>query len=167
MSKRYFLGLDRDDTLMADAVFPNDPDKVKLIPGAADSVLSLTKIGFVPAIISNQSGIARGIITQAQADAVHEEFARQFQEATGLSLQGYYCPHMPDGGCACRKPGVELLQRAAKDLDLIDAHGVMIGDKPTDAEAGTNAGYVGIQYRNNWPEIVEQCRGLVEEWNRE
>src|SRR5215210_2961714 len=106
------LFLDRDGTLMEDVGYPNDPAAVRLLPGAADAVRELVGFGYVPAVVSNQSGLARGLITPDQADAVHRRFVELFEEASGVRLPAYYCPHGPDDGCDCRKPKTALLCRA-------------------------------------------------------
>jgi histidinol-phosphate phosphatase family protein len=130
------LLLDRDGTLMPDVGYPNDPSLVSLMPGSAQAVRQLATVGYVPAVVSNQSGLARGRIMPAQAEAVHQEFVRQFQAESGLVLPCFYCPHGPDDGCACRKPKTGLLQQAARELGLVGHRSVMIGDKPSDVAAG-------------------------------
>jgi len=130
------LLLDRDGTLMEDVGYPNDPARVRLIPGAAGAVRELAAAGFVPAVVSNQSGLARGLIIPAQAAAVHERFVALFAAESGVRLPCYYCPHGPGDGCGCRKPRPGLLERAAADLGLAARGAVMVGDKPSDAAAG-------------------------------
>src|SRR5262249_49479870 len=98
------LFLDRDGTLMADVGYPKDPADVRLLPRAAEAVREMVSLGFVPAVVSNQSGLARGFITQEQATAVHERFVSLFEAKSGVRLPCYYCPHGPDDGCDCRKP---------------------------------------------------------------
>ena len=78
--------MDRDGTLMVDVGYPNDPDTVRLIPGAAEAVREMVKLGAVPAVVSNQSGIARGRITRDQAMAVHDRFVDLFEAASGVKL---------------------------------------------------------------------------------
>ncbi|MDB4962304.1 MAG: gmhB [Myxococcales bacterium] len=91
-------------------------------------------------IISNQSGIARGKITEAEAEAVHARVIELFA-ASGVTFAGsYYCPHAPDAGCRCRKPAPGMLLDAAAELGLDLATSVMVGDKVSDLEAGRAAG---------------------------
>lgn len=150
MNRRALLFLDRDGTLMADVGYPNDPTQVRLLPGAADAVRGLADLGFVPVVVSNQSGMARGLITPAQADAVHGRFVSTFREASGLTLPCYYCPHGPDDGCDCRKPAPGLLLRAASEQGMVGMPGVMVGDKPSDGDAGRAAGYDGLLFAGDW-----------------
>ncbi len=132
----HLLLLDRDGTLMVDVGYPADPGRVRLVRGAADAVRGLTAAGYVPAVVSNQSGLARGLITPDQAVAVHTRFVGLFADRSGVLLPCYYCPHGPDDGCGCRKPAVGLLRRAAEDHKMVGAPTVMVGDKPADAAAG-------------------------------
>lgn len=145
MRRETLLLLDRDGTLMEDVGYPNDAATVRLVPGAADAVRELVQRGFVPAIVSNQSGIARGIVTTEQAKAVHDRFIVMFEDASGVRLPAFYCPHGPDDGCDCRKPEIGLLRRAAVELDKVGRPAVMIGDKTSDVEAGRRFGACAIR----------------------
>jgi D-glycero-D-manno-heptose 1,7-bisphosphate phosphatase len=136
---RRALFLDRDGTLIVDVGYPRDPEAVELVDGAADALRALQQ-GWALVVISNQSGIGRGLISEQQATAVHERFVARFA-ALGVRFAGfYYCPHAPDAGCACRKPAPGLLRDAAAELGLDLARSVMIGDKASDIEAGRAAG---------------------------
>ncbi len=152
------LLLDRDGTLMVDTVYPNNPAAVRLLPHAANAVRDLVARGFVPAVVSNQSGIARGKITPAQAAAVHARFVELFAAESGVRLPCFYCPHGPDDGCDCRKPRPGLLRQAAESLDMIDRPAVMIGDNPTDVEAGRAFGATAYLFHPDagWPDLVRQ-----------
>lgn len=158
MSGPTLLLLDRDGTLMVDVGYPNDPAQVQLLPGAAEAVRELVRVGFVPAVVSNQSGLARGLISPEQAEAVHDRFVEQFEAASGVQLRCFYCPHGPDDGCACRKPNPGLLHRAAADLGLIGVPGIMIGDKLSDVEAGRAAGLDGLLFQGDWPATLHEIR---------
>jgi histidinol-phosphate phosphatase family protein len=133
------LFLDRDGTLIVDVGYPRDPALVEPLPGALDALRDLQR-RYALVIISNQSGLARGLITAAEAAAVHARTVDLFS-AGGVAFAGaYYCPHAPDAACRCRKPAPGLLLDAARDLDLDLASSIMIGDKPSDLEAGRAAG---------------------------
>lgn len=134
------LLLDRDGTLMDDVGYPNDPAAVRLLPGAADAVATLHRRGYIPAVVSNQSGLARGLITPAEAQAVHERFHELFLAASGLRLPCFYCPHGPDDGCSCRKPQPGLLAIAAAELKMTGRPALMVGDKLSDVQAGIQYG---------------------------
>ena len=139
MSHRRALFLDRDGTLIVDVGYPKDPAQVELVAGAAETLRGLQR-EWALVVVSNQSGIGRGLITEAQATAVHERFVAVYA-AAGVRFTGfYYCPHAPGAGCACRKPAPGLLVDAARELELDLARSIMIGDKPSDLEAGRAAG---------------------------
>ena len=132
--------LDRDGTVIYDVGYPKDPELVQLIPGAADALATLKKQGFLLAIVSNQSGIGRGLVTEERALLVHQQFISCLAES-GVEVDGaYYCPHAPSDGCTCRKPSPQMLLRAAKELAIDLSSSWMIGDKISDISAGQKAG---------------------------
>jgi histidinol-phosphate phosphatase family protein len=137
--RRPALFIDRDGTLITDVGYPRDPARVEPLPGVFDALRAL-QASFALVIISNQSGLGRGIITQAEASAVHDRVVEVFGRA-GIEFAGaYYCPHAPEAGCTCRKPAPGLLLDAARDLGLDLAGSVMLGDKASDVAAGLAAG---------------------------
>ena len=150
--KRY-LFLDRDATLVRDTVYPRDPAAVELLPGAPAAVGDLARRGFVCAVVSNQSGVARGFITPAEASAVSERFVELFAAASGVTLPCWYCFHGPADGCDCRKPKPGLLLLAARHFGQpIGPESVTVGDKPTDLDAGRAAGCgLAVLYEGDWP----------------
>jgi D-glycero-D-manno-heptose 1,7-bisphosphate phosphatase len=136
---RRALFVDRDGTLIADVGYPRDPALVEPLPGAIDALRALGA-RFALVIVSNQSGLGRGLITEAEARAVHDRVIDVFARA-GIGFAGaYYCPHAPEAGCPCRKPAPGLLLDAARELGLDLASSVMIGDKASDVAAGRAAG---------------------------
>jgi histidinol-phosphate phosphatase family protein len=142
--RRAAVFLDRDGTLIKDMNYPSDPTEVTAIPGAAEALHQLQATGFALVVVSNQSGVGRGFITEAQAAAVDTQFREVFRQA-GIAFDGvYYCPHSPEAGCDCRKPLPGLLHRAAEDLDLSLADSFLIGDKIEDGQAAQAAGAVGV-----------------------
>jgi len=139
VSLRRALFLDRDGTLIVDVGYPKDAEQVELVGGAAEALRELQR-EWALVVVSNQSGIGRGLITEAQAAAVHQRFVAAFA-AAGVRFAGfYYCPHAPEAGCACRKPAPGLVVDAARELELDLARSILIGDKPSDLEAGRAAG---------------------------
>jgi D-glycero-D-manno-heptose 1,7-bisphosphate phosphatase len=138
MSRRA-LFLDRDGTLIVDQRYPRDPELVQLLPGVAE-VLREMQRHWLLVIVSNQSGIARGIISAEEATAVHDRMVAMFA-AEGVAFAGvYYCPHMPGISCDCRKPSPGMLHTASRELGIDLKQSVMIGDKASDVEAGRFAG---------------------------
>ena len=143
------LFLDRDGTLIVDVGYPRDPAQVELLPGAVASLRDLER-DWALVIVSNQSGIGRGLISPAQAEAVDAR-VRELFAAAGISFAGvYYCPHAPDAGCACRKPRPGMLEQAAREHDLDLAASVIVGDKPSDVEAGRAVGARGVLFEGDW-----------------
>jgi D-glycero-D-manno-heptose 1,7-bisphosphate phosphatase len=128
--------VDRDGTVIEDPGYLSDPDCVRLVRGAADGLRALGDRGFRLVVVSNQSGIARRLITEEQAAAVHERFVDELARR-GVHLDDVrYCPHAPEAGCARRKPLPGLLVDAADELGVDLARSFMVGDKPSDMEAG-------------------------------
>jgi histidinol-phosphate phosphatase family protein len=151
------LFLDRDGTLVEDVGYPRDPTAVRLLPGAAEALRRVAEAGFALVIVSNQSGVGRGLISRAEAAAVHAEVVRRFAEE-GVSFDGaYYCYHAPEDRCDCRKPAPGLLLRAARELGLNLGRSFMLGDKAIDVAAGVAAGCRGIQLGHeaaDWGRVV-------------
>jgi histidinol-phosphate phosphatase family protein len=134
------LFIDRDGTLIEDVPYNADPARVVLVPGAATAIGSLSAAGYVPIVISNQSGIGRGLFGSA-ALAPMERRINGLLAAEGASIAAfYYCPHAPADGCACRKPQPDMIERAAREHDVDLAGSWMIGDLLDDVEAGKRAG---------------------------
>jgi D-glycero-D-manno-heptose 1,7-bisphosphate phosphatase len=148
--------LDKDGTLVKDIPYNIDVEKLALEPGVADGLRRLSQAGYWLVIVSNQSGLARGLFTEAQLMAVIQKMGFLFQAEAGASLSGfYYCPHHPDGSvaqyaheCTCRKPDPGLLFQAAQELELSLDDSWMIGDILNDIEAGKRAGCRAILIAN-------------------
>lgn len=159
--------LDRDGTLIEDVGYISDPEQVVFLDGAIDALRTLRDLGFALIVVSNQSGIARGLISEQQADAVHRRFLALLEDE-GVGLDAVrYCPHGPDANCSCRKPLPGLLLDAAHDLGIDLAHSVMVGDKADDVEAGRRAGCRTVRFGDDdgadfsapdWPAAVEFIR---------
>ncbi len=139
MSRPWLL-LDRDDTILDDPGYLSDPKGLKFLPGALEGMVRFAQADWPLVVITNQSGLGRGLFTSAQLKAVHEAFEQQLQQA-GVSLTGlYYCPHHPEEGCRCRKPQVLLALRASQEHELCLDQAVVVGDKDSDLELGRRIG---------------------------
>jgi histidinol-phosphate phosphatase family protein len=148
--------LDRDGTLVVERGYLSDPEEIELLPGVAHSLRKLKAAGYPLVVVSNQSGVGRGLFPESR---VHEAMARlrYALRARGVELEAvYFCPHRPDQGCACRKPGTALLERAADDLQLALRRSAMVGDKLLDVETGHNAGALGLLVRTGYGKGEEQ-----------
>jgi len=129
---------DRDGTLMEEVHYCGDPAKVKVYAGVPEALRKLKDAGFLTFIITNQSGIGRGLITEAQYRAVQQELLRQIGE--GLIDATYYCPDPPGVPSLRRKPHPGMVLEAAADFDIDLDRSVFIGDKCADIECGYRAG---------------------------
>jgi D-glycero-D-manno-heptose 1,7-bisphosphate phosphatase len=138
---------DRDGTLVRDPGYLTHPDQVELLDGAAEAVKEVQLLGYKTVVVSNQPGVARGIITEEMLEQVHQRM-RELMSGKGASLDAiYYCPYHPDGSIPryrqdsdWRKPKPGMLLAAAAELDIDLAESWMIGDNARDVEAGRSAG---------------------------
>lgn len=136
--------LDRDGTVIVDRPYQHDPEALAFEAGAAEGLRWLHLRGHRLVVVTNQSGIGRGLFSVEQLDAVHERL-RSMVETAGAKLAGIYaCPHAPEAGCSCRKPEQALMQRASADLGFDPRDSVVIGDKKSDVEFGRRAGATSI-----------------------
>ena len=130
MSRRAVF-LDRDGTIIDDKHYLSRPELVRLIPGAAIAIARLNAAGWLVVVVTNQSGIARGLLTSADYERVHARMV-ELLAAEGAHLDAsYMCPHHPDfgGNCDCRKPGTLLFERAAAEHDLNLSQSSFVGDR--------------------------------------
>jgi histidinol-phosphate phosphatase family protein len=128
--------LDRDGTLVHDVPYNGDPDLVEPVPGARQALDRLRAAGMAVALVSNQSGVARGHLTAEQVEAVNARTAQLLGPFDSVQ----WCPHGPDDGCACRKPATGMLDAAAADLGVAPVDCAFVGDIGSDVEAGLAAG---------------------------
>jgi D-glycero-D-manno-heptose 1,7-bisphosphate phosphatase len=139
--------LDRDGTIIEDPGYLNHPDQVKLLAGASEAIRDLQQLGFRTVVVSNQSGVARGILTEEMLEQIHDRL-RSLLASQGASLDGiYYCPYHPEGvipkyrrDSDWRKPKPGMLLAAAQEMDLDLAASWMIGNNQSDIDAGRSAG---------------------------
>jgi len=154
-AKRPAVFLDRDGTLMRDVDYCGDPKGVDLFGGVPEALRKLKDFGYKLIVITNQSGIARGYFNEEQYRAVEAEVA--LQVGRGLIDATYYCPHLPEDGCKCRKPSPEMIFQAARDHDVDLARSFFIGDKVSDLECGRNAGVKTILVRTGYGSETDGC----------
>jgi histidinol-phosphate phosphatase family protein len=131
---------DRDGTLVHDVPYNGDPGRVAPVADAAATLRRLRDAGLQIGVISNQSGVGRGLISPAQVDAVN----RAVEAAVGPIDTWQVCPHTPEDGCRCRKPAPGLVVRAAQALGVDPWECVVVGDIGSDVEAARNAGAAGL-----------------------
>lgn len=132
--------VDRDGTLNVDLRYLSDPSKLELYRGVGQGVRLLNQHHFLVICVTNQSGIGRGLYTESSVIALHARL-QELLAREGAHLDGvYFCPHAPEAGCACRKPGVALFQQAAEDFGIHLPSSAIIGDRQLDVQAGRTLG---------------------------
>lgn len=145
--RRRAVFLDRDGVLNERAQeheYVRSWAEFRWLPGAREAVAALAGAGFVPIVVSNQRGIARGLLSWEDVREIEAGMQREFEQHGARVAAYYYCPHGADEGCDCRKPAPGLLLRAARDHDLDPGASVMVGDSESDVAAGRAAGCLTI-----------------------
>lgn len=142
MKRQAAVFLDRDGTLIEDPGFLRDPSLVRPLPGAVRAVARLTRAGFLPIIVTNQSGIGRGLISDSEYRAVAARVEAELSAEGGRIAATFHCPHAPaiTGPCGCRKPGTDLYCEASRRFDLELTRCWWVGDRLTDVEPATVLG---------------------------
>jgi D-glycero-D-manno-heptose 1,7-bisphosphate phosphatase len=161
MSRRAVF-LDRDGTINVDVGYPSRWDQITIYPYAYEAVRRLKAAGFLAVVVTNQSGIARGFLTEADLADIHGRMAGEFARR-GVPLDAiYHCPHFPAAGtaadkpnCICRKPGPGMGLRAAAELDIDLGRSYMIGDKADDVLFGANIGATPVLVRTGYGPAAE------------
>jgi D-glycero-D-manno-heptose 1,7-bisphosphate phosphatase len=142
--KRPAVFLDRDGTINEEVGYLSDPEKVALLPGAAEAIVRLKAAGFKLIVLSNQSGVARGYFTEEELAAVNRKLDAALAGKGAAVDAYYYCPHHPRYGemvdCDCRKPNTGMADTAAREHGIDLARSYFVGDKRTDVLLGKNAG---------------------------
>lgn len=144
--------LDRDGTLIEDKGFLGDPAGVVMLPTVVDALHLLHANGYAIVVVSNQSGIARGLIDDDAVRAVNAEIARRLAH-DGVAIDAWYwCSHYGED-CGCRKPAPGLIERAVAehDLDLASGRGAVVGDRGSDVALGHAVGIAGILVPGPYP----------------
>ncbi|MFH1197343.1 MAG: HAD family hydrolase [bacterium] len=187
---QYAVFIDRDGTINYDSGYLGNPDEVKLLDGVAESIAFLKEqFQFLVIVISNQSGVARKLISEDDVKAVNEKINSLLAEYNTKIDAFYYCPYHPDFSpvekAICRKPSPKMIFDAAKDWTIDLNHSYMIGDTLADVECGINAGVKTILVKNNYEteeiislkkqgkcpnfvasNIKEACRFIAEDYRR-
>jgi len=143
--------LDRDGTINVDVGYLSHPDQFTLLPHALEALRLLSDSGLTLVIITNQAGVARGLIPPERLPVIQRAFLGMMR-ANDIPIAGYYsCPHHPEGvlpeyrcECECRKPAPGLLLQAARELDIDVQRSYVVGDKASDVQLAHNAGATGI-----------------------
>jgi D-glycero-D-manno-heptose 1,7-bisphosphate phosphatase len=161
--------LDRDGTVLEEAGYLDRLERLVFFPFAIDAIRLLNRAGYAVVIITNQSGVGRGMYEEAFVVRAHEVVDEQVKAGGGRIDAFYYCPHHPAAeieryrrDCDCRKPAAGMLRAAAADLGLDLSRSFAVGDKWTDVQAGLAAGSKGILVRTGYGRSSEASpRGNV------
>jgi D-glycero-D-manno-heptose 1,7-bisphosphate phosphatase len=162
MNPRPAIFLDRDGVVIEDAHHVGTPDRVRLLPGAAEAIAALNRAGWPVVVVTNQAGVAKGLFPFAAVDRVHAHLREQLAGYRARVEAFYFCPHHPEGEvepfrveCQCRKPQPGMLRRAAAEHGLDLARSWMIGDRVSDLEAGAAVGARTVLVRTGYGAAVD------------
>jgi histidinol-phosphate phosphatase family protein len=147
--------LDRDGTLIEDANYLAEASRVRLLPGAADAVRVLNERDILAIVITNQSGIAQGLLTEVQYEATRDRLVNLMKQAGARIDATFHCPHFPavSGPCECRKPGTLLYRRAAEQFGIDLSASLYVGDRDRDIAPGLSfGGFVRLVPSGSTPE---------------
>ena len=156
MSRRRLILLDRDGVVNQESeAFVKNVGEFHPIPGSYEAIARLSSAGHAIAIVSNQSGLARGLIEPEALQLIHARLRRGVEALGGRIDRIEFCPHLPDAACPCRKPRPALLARAASALDHSPSTSVLIGDRATDLAAAREFGCEAILVRTGHGRTTE------------
>jgi D-glycero-D-manno-heptose 1,7-bisphosphate phosphatase len=155
--------IDRDGTINVDVGYPSRVEQIEIYPSSFEAVRKIKAAGFLAVIVTNQSGIGRGFLTEADLTEIHGYVKSEFA-VRGLRVDGiYYCPHYDLSSnreyrrnCSCRKPEPGMALRAAADLDIDLRRSYMVGDKVEDMLFGINIGAVPVLVRTGYGTASEK-----------
>jgi D-glycero-D-manno-heptose 1,7-bisphosphate phosphatase len=143
--------VDRDGTLIEEKDFLTEEEDIKIFPHSAEAIRLLRELGYLVVVVSNQSGVARGYLTEQRVFEINEEVFSQLEEKDARPDLFFYCPHHPDATieeyrseCECRKPRPGMVKMAQQIIDIDIARSVSIGDKLSDVQLCRNLGGRGI-----------------------
>ena len=149
--------LDRDGTINEDVGHLDRLERLTLFPFSIDAVRLLNRAGFPVVVVTNQGGVAAGLVDEGFVHAVHEVLGRRFEDGGATIERFYYCPHDPNAvveayrrDCDCRKPEPGMVRQAAVDLGLDPTRSYVVGDKWSDIALARNVGATGILVRTGY-----------------
>jgi len=146
--------IDRDNTIAIDGPYCSRPEDLRLFNGVAKSIKKLNDAGFLVIIITNQSGISRGFFTADMLEKIHNKLKKDLAKDGARVDAIYYCPHLPDEGCSCRKPEIGLIKKALEDFDISLKDSYVVGDREHDVEMAKKAGCAPILVDNYNPDSI-------------
>ena len=150
MSEPRCVVLDRDGTIIVERHYLSDPGQVELIPGVGEGLRRLRKLGLGLVVVTNQSGVGRGLFDGPRLDLIHGRM-KELLQAEGVQLDGIYsCPHTPEDDCECRKPRTGLIELVRRELNFDVRTAFVVGDKASDIELGRRIGATTFLVRTGY-----------------
>ena len=167
MKKKLALFLDRDGTINKEVNFLKDPSQLVLINGSAEAIREANELGLKVIVFTNQSGIARGYLTESDLELIHKKLNELLSKEGAKVDAYYYCPHHPTEGngkyrvdCDCRKPKGGMLIKASKDFGIDLKNSFVVGDRCIDIKAGKSVGAVTILVLTGYgKDELKRCEG--------
>ena len=160
--------LDRDGVLNVDKAYLYKPEAVEWVEDSLKAIAWLNRKGIKVAVVTNQSGVARGYFSESDVIKLHIWMQEEVQKAGGIISAFYYCPHLPgapvkeyDRDCNCRKPKPGMILQALHDFGVKPENAFMAGDSPRDVEAAEAAGVRGYLYHGG--SLLEFMQGILKE----
>ena len=156
--------IDRDGTINVEKRYLSSPDQIELLPGASEGIKLLRKIGFKVAVVTNQSAIGRAIIDFEGLKRIHARLNRVLKDENTKVDAIYFCAHLPENGCYCRKPADGMARRAEKEFDAQLSESFVVGDNICDVELGENIGAKTIMVRTGYGKKVEEEKSAAPDY---
>jgi D-glycero-D-manno-heptose 1,7-bisphosphate phosphatase len=148
MGKRAIF-VDRDGTLVEEVDFLSKPEDLRIFPFTGEAIRLLKDAGYLVIVVSNQSGVGRRFFEDSAVYEIHEDMQSRLDgQLDGL----YFCPHLPDAGCECRKPEIGMIKAAVEDFEIELTGSWIVGDKEIDMETGFRAGLFTAMVRTGYGE---------------
>lgn len=153
--------IDRDDTISKDVGYCSDPDDFNVFDYVPESILRLNKAGYLVIIITNQSGISRGFLNEEILSKIHDKMIAQITDGGGRVDDIFFCPHLPEDECKCRKPEIGMGVEAIRKHNINTVASFMIGDSEKDMEFGKRLGCRSLQITKGFTfkDAVDQILG--------
>ena len=153
--RRQWVVLDRDGTIIQERHYLSEPAQIELIPGASEGLRQMQDMGLGLVLITNQSGVGRGYFDLERLELIHDNLVRLLDSENVYLDRIYFCPHLPESSCLCRKPETGLLEEAARDLRFDPRYSFVIGDKGSDIEMGQRVSAATLLVRTGYGGEVE------------
>ncbi len=164
--------LDRDGVINVDSGYVYKREDLKLLPGVAKGIRRLKELGYQIFVITNQSGVARGMFTMADVDAFHEALKKELGKEGASVDDVFICPHHPEGkvaayaiACSCRKPGTGLIEQACEKYPIDRSKSFLVGDKDSDIACAEKAHIHGIQMADTQYKLHKSAFGYAKNFD--